>query len=659
MADGSRPKGDFLISRRRDNTIVSRYDDLIWDISVWQTNGRRTILNFDCWKKEAPITSTRNLLIEEARWIMFSLIWLRNGAPLSVGSLTNFMSTVRALALYADDISYSIPELLVDETRLLDFSINRCSRSRNKSLSSLLFNLEGIGEKLIGFSIAGEKFQRHLAARLRESADEEKQTPPIPTRIYSEILSSLSRELSEWEKIASEALTILRDASADPRYGRRGDAQEKLSRQLGLSDKRPIWTKIASTHLRTYLQKKGLSDGVCGVASAVTQIQLIAKLTIQAFSGMRDDEARHLPYDCIEATTPRGGGAQRLIRGRTTKLSKGPRDVRWVTNKEGHHAIEIARKIAATIYATCAKSVLPVEVSSAQMKERPLLVSVAYTATTGKRRIVPADGHFFAGNFWPPRFGKLWARLQPVIETCDLVELEQIDEHRAWRSEKLFQIGSRWHLETHQLRRSLALYAQRSGLVSLPSLRRQLQHITNEMTRYYSRGSLYAKNIFKDGIADIGHFCFEWQTTQVESEMISYATHVLFTDEKLFGGHAAFIAHRLQGTDRIVTTEARAETVRMFKNGQLSYRETLIGGCIRTDECESPAVDWLNLECIANNCSHMVGSLRKLELVVEEQERLVSSLPPTSVLYRTENANLTVLVRARDKILQERKDGSK
>ncbi len=97
-------------------------------------------------------------------------------------------------------------------------------------------------------------------------------------------------------------------------------------------------------------------------------------------------------------------------------------------------------------------------------------------------------------------------RLEPIIEDADIRELEHIDPHRAWRSEEKFHLGKPWLFTSHQLRRSLALYAQRPGFVSLPSLRRQLQHITNEMSRYYAKGSSFAENFIGD---DKEHFGLE------------------------------------------------------------------------------------------------------------------------------------------------------
>lgn len=657
-AAGQSPPDDFIISRRRDGTVASRYGDLSWDISAWHTEGRLTVMYFDFWSA-GPLSAARDRLSRDARWLLFALIWLRDGAPLCVGTLVNYIRLTCALALYADDVSCRVLELLSDEKRLRAFADTRCAGSMTAMLGGLLSHLVRIGEPLLGFGVVGDKLRKVLNARSRAYAAGLLQHPPIPTRIYSKILSCLAEELAEWEQVAPECLALLRDCGKNPCYGRKNDTQQKIAKRRGRAwTRRPEWAELASPGVRAYLRGKGLADTLTGLASIVLEIQLVAKLVIQAFSGMRDDEALTLPYDCPD-TTVSGSRTHRLMQGLTTKLAKGIKRTRWVTNKEGHRAIELAQQIAAVIYDACDASGGTEIKAETRTNGRPLFVSPAYLGFAGKSRKPPTDGHFFTGTLPLNAFDRLRARLQPIIEDPDLIELEQIDEHRAWRSEDKFQVGSPWRLTTHQLRRSLAVYAQRSGLVTLPSLRQQLQHITDEMSRYYSRGSQYAKDIFGDDTPDRDHFSLEWQSAQVESEAISYTLNVLLNDAQLFGGHAAFVTHRLQGGDGIVAAETRAETVRMFKKGQLHYREILIGGCTRSDECDSPALDWLNVECISNNCSNMVGNLTKLELVVAEQERLVQSIPPTSLLYKTENSNLVALVSARDKARLEKKGATK
>jgi hypothetical protein len=525
-------------------------------------------------------------------------------------------------------------------------------------LSSLLSNLSRIGGEQLGFYVVCTGLRKELKKIIAEYIAGLKQHTPIPTRIYSAILNSLELELTEWERVAPEALELLQSSGKDPFYGKQLRSQQEINRRTGLAwTPRPEWGSVASPNIRAYLRDKGQSDNITGLMKMVAEIQEITKLSIQGYSGMRDEESSLLQYHC-SSTTVSGGRTHRLIQGRTTKLARDKR-TRWVTNREGHRAIAIAQKIAAMVYSVCDASWVMEENAKTRASEPPLFVSLAYLENSDGSRKRPSDAHFFAACLKLTAFSRLRARLEPTIEESDLVELEQIDVHRAWRSESKFKVGSRWVLMTHQLRRSLAMYAHRSGLVTIQSLRKQLQHITDEMARYYARGSQYAKEIFGDDIPESDHFCLDWQLAQGESEGISHAINVLSTDDPLFGGHAAFAKYQLLDADGVISIEKRTETMRMFKKGQLHYKETLIGGCTLSGECDRPAVDWLNIDCIRNNCANMVGNLKKLENVITQQELFVQTISPTSLMYRTENTNLAVLVSARDKARLDAKKGLK
>lgn len=641
-----RPSPSHIISRSRSNSVASVYADLKWDISTWHPDGKLKNLHFNMWKNYPGKDPNRDLITEDIKWIMFALIWIREGNPYGTNTLLNHMNALRGLANYANEISCTVTEILGNEKLLLSIIQNYFSAPQNRSLAVILYQLYLMPENILGFKIVGKSFILNLRKKVRKTDDTYKQTPPIPTDIYNQILSMLIKELKDWQLVEKESLKIIFDCANNKSYGRRKKLQALNAKETGtINLNLPTWEKVASKELREYLFVKGQRDSISGLTSMAATLQLVAKLAIQAFSGMREDEAVSLPYDCFE-TRVSGGKPHFLINGRTTKFSINPRKVKWVTNAEGLRAINVAQRIADAIYKFCA-----VEVNSGDesIDKHHLFISTAYFGLALTKRKIPDDSHYQIPGLKFYENKILLGRLQPEIKNVDILELEQIDEHRDWRSEENFQIGKPWHFSTHQLRRSLALYAQRSGIVTLPSLRRQLQHLTDEMTRYYAKGAQYANDIFSGTPADPLHFSFEWRATQVESERISYIANVLFSEDKLFGGHVAHIASHLLNADTIVTAKVRADTIRMFKKGQLHYRETLMGGCIRQDECDSPALDWLNLDCIGSNCKNMVGNLPKLELIVKEQENLVKNLPEESLLYRTENLNLSILVRARDK----------
>lgn len=645
------PADDFVVSRRRDGTVASRYGDIAWDISPWLTKANTSKLVFDFWPGE-PDTAHRILLRADAKHLLFAMIWLKGGSPFAVNSLLNYMPFVRNLVRYADETSCRVPEILANADLLCFFADTRLPKSMAKSLNSMLSHLARIGADVLGFDVVKDSVRESLQAHTRAYTSALQQHTPIPTRIYSTILSRLSGELSDWEMVESEALELLTKCGSDPLYGRSRDVQREI---WGCNpDKlnyRPDWNEASSDQLQKYLAMKGEVNTIKGLSSAATQVQQVAKLAVQAYSGMRDEEALSLPYECAESTV----SSQRthlLICGATTKLAKGIKRARWVTNQEGHRAIAIAQRIGDVVYAICHVQDSRVGKRRANMLECPLFVSINYLGLASKARAIPDDGLFFTASLDLGRFNRLRERISPAIEECDLLELEKIDAHRAWRAEATFSLGAPWALLTHQLRRSLALYAQRSGLVSLPSLRQQLQHLTEEMSRYYSRGSVYAKDIFGDDDPDPEHFGLEWQAAEGESAGMSYVMNVLMSDDPLFGGHAAFVSQRLQNSDGSVSAQTRSETMKMFKRGELHYKETIIGGCTKSGECDMPALDWLNTACITKNCGNLVGRVSTLRQIVAEQEKLVASLPTSSLLYRTENANLIALSAAYDKASQ-------
>jgi hypothetical protein len=184
----------------------------------------------------------------------------------------------------------------------------------------------------------------------------------------------------------------------------------------------------------------------------------------------------------------------------------------------------------------------------------------------------------------------------------------------------------------------------------LPTLKRQLQHITQEMSMYYARGSAFAK-AFVD--ADNTHFAKEWVEAQGLSEYLAYAEQVLFSDERLFGGHAAWMQSRAVQVSP-VSVYSREQTVRMFEKGELAYRESVLGGCASVEPCKSTPLDWMRLDCLESNCRNLVVVPSKLQRVIKAQMATVGRLRAVddeSVEYRIEAQTLQRLLAAQEKLI--------
>jgi hypothetical protein len=226
-----------------------------------------------------------------------------------------------------------------------------------------------------------------------------------------------------------------------------------------------------------------------------------------------------------------------------------------------------------------------------------------------------------------------------------MAELDRLELDRGWAHDGI-EVGKRWPLAMHQLRRSLAVYAHRSGMVSLPALKAQLQHITQEMSAYYARGFCAATNI----AYDTKHIAHEWQAAKAESSYFAYAMGVVFADDELLG-------QGVQKMSDVVERRKREETLALFAKGELAYRETALGGCISTEACKSDPMEPIPYECLESNCVNLVVLGKRLDKVIQSQQVAVAMLEKTengSVEHRLEARSLEALLKAKHKLLQDK-----
>jgi hypothetical protein len=393
--------------------------------------------------------------------------------------------------------------------------------------------------------------------------------------------------------------------------------------------------------LAAYLEKRGFSGKkpCYSIAGAIGEIFLICKLQIHVFTGMRHSEARHLPYHCMDPEIGLHGRRHCMIVGATTKFNKGRRlRTKWVSADDGYKAIMLAQEFAAMIYE--ARDFVPS--TDDDLKDRhPLFPSVYYLLWRGE---ISSVGRFAASKLNIAKINKsLRGRLLPVIKEEDIAELEEIDPFRAWHEEPEFAIGQSWHLTTHQLRRSLAIYANASGLVRLSSLRRQLQHITREMTLYYGRGSTYSKNFITDDPTGYKrHVMIDWQSGSEEAEMLAFTRDVLNSNEPMFGG-AGIYYERQRERGEVISSE---EVAKQMKAGLLAYREGPLGGCTRPGVCESrKGLRLIDTVCATDGCKYLIGKHSKIVQTIRLKRAAMAHMTPGSVTAAMELEELDALER--------------
>lgn len=617
---GRIPSHDFVITRRHDGSALSYYSDLQWDRTPYQADARRFNLNFVFWDGNAP-SATQLKLVDEMHWLMFIVIYMRPGHGLSNQTLQGYAAFMRSLARHCESHDCSVQDLLSSSERSVKYLE---STKDQKNFIALQILLRELGHERVGFAVhsTGEiENLRLLSVQYRSSL---KQNPPIPTRILTLILASVAELLANLGDKLEAILNMARDCLSDPFTGSSVSNQKKRRLELG------VVGEEMRENFQVFLNKYGLGEFMAnsgygidrrGVAAVLIEIQFLVYLQVLAYTGMRGQEAESLPYDCLDEVE-RSGTKYYLVNGRTTKLNNGKiKRVQWVTSESAHGAIKMARRIALMIYT--AKGNPPGKAKSSS-DHWYLFVSPTYLREYRKDQNTPS-------LMKVARFTAIKERIMPSVQQSDIDELLRIDPHRNWGAETKFQLGRPWPLSSHQFRRSLALYAQRSGLVSLPSLKRQLQHITLHMSQYYAKGSAYASDFIGIGQGSRDrHFGEEWQEAQPISQFLAYASNVLLEDpENLFGGHAHWLKMRMRNGEGLFL-EDRATTLHRFKKGELSFTVTPVGGCVNPGPCDKNPIDVLHVNCVSENCHHLAGNLRKTERVVLVKSRELEVLRTTN-----------------------------
>lgn len=604
---------DMTVSFDTAGNVASRYGDLFWDLSSMSTDGT-TSQKLHFYKAESSADSSLGWLLREQHK---ALMWLHMdaGKTRSWATLLNADLALHVCCNEAADRGVDLYSLLTNPEWVQE-TARGMNRVYMSMLSSALRTLWRHREQL-GAPI-DIPLQRLLAILAKEAKNrpEDLQTPLIPSRVYCSILAALGDRMS----VIESELDALLDAYAKDREASSNGPKNPKQREKFRA------TNLANTAKRMeefgYKPTKAKSLAQF-IAARLNEHKVALMLVVAAYTGMRVGEVSILPLDDVLVEFEHMGSKHYELQGSTHKLNKGvKRSATWITSHQGARAVQLAQRIARSIQ---------------QHHGDP--------PKAGQQALLfPSNDDVFkslSNTSFQDAIDRLRTDICPVIEPSDIEELDRLELSRGWTRDDIV-VGGRWPLAFHQLRRGLAVYAHRSGMVSLPALKAQLQHITQEMTSYYSDGFSRAVNL----VFDKTHFSHEWKAAKAESSYFAYAFGVLFSDEDLLGQGAQRMANTVESRNR-------QDTLRLFEENKLAYRETPLGGCVSTEDCKTDPLEPIPYDCLETNCVNLVVQAKRLEHVIKHQEVAVATLASNeagSVEHRLEANHLTVLLKARERL---------
>lgn len=604
---------DLPVTYDTTGSVASRFGDLFWDLSSMSADGTSSKKLY-FFKADSSTDSSLGWLLREQHK---ALMWLHMdaGKTRSWNSLLNTNLALLNCCKEAADRGTDLYSLLTKSEWVMQTAqgMNRLYVDSTSSALRTLWRHRQVLGAPIDFP-----YQNILSALSKEARSRplNQQTPLIPSRVYCAILAALGDRMS----VIENELDVLLEAYAKDHEEWRNAPEDEKQRYIIRSE---TLTDVVE-RMKELGYKPAKSKPLDRfVAGRLTEHKVTLMLVIAAYTGMRIGEVRILPLEGVLIEFEHMGSKHYELQGSTHKLNRGvKRSTTWITSHQGARAVQLAQRIARSIQEQYGES--------AKAGQQALLFPSSENAFMSM-----GNSSFLAG------LKSLRTILCPVIEQADIEELDQLELARGWARDDIV-VGARWPLAFHQLRRSLAVYAHRSGMVSLPALKAQLQHITQEMSSYYADGFSRAVNL----VFDKDHFSHEWKAAKAESSYFAYAFGVLFSDEDLLGQGAQRMANTVESRNR-------QDTLRLFEENKLAYRETPLGGCVSTEDCKTDPLEPIPYDCLETNCVNLVVQAKRLEHVIKHQEVAVATLASNeagSVEHRLEANHLTVLLKARERL---------
>jgi hypothetical protein len=481
---------------------------------------------------------------------------------------------------------------------------------------------------------------------------QEQQTMAIPERIYLLALDKIESDINNIDtKLLDDAISELKKNAENPIYGVLKRLQPELLKKhfpdkyQAILDKHG-WKRISSNYdygvehldnaisLQAVMKRIPKEVEIENIAALSRLLAYVAAICFRAliiYSGGRFTDIAYLPANGFKVHKV-GKKSYPLLYGEVQKGKQVDRDVEfWVTNQTGEKAFNLAKKISDFVYDTATNN----KYKSVPMDKRLLFPSPSLAKKqNGKHKV-----RFFAKCF--PNF-----RVDGVeITEKDKLELMLVDPSIDL-DRKDVQEGFSWQFKSHQFRRSLAVYAQSSGAVSLPALRRQLRHLGEAITLFYSGGSCAASNII-----DMKN-SFAKECKERKSAATAIALHkFVVSDEKIFGGMGR---HLDKNTDlkNIILDQDITETQKMVERGELAYHETALGGCGEIGNCDYRPFAFIDTtHCVS--CDKSYHKVSKLNKAIEVYTVALEDIPCNTVDYKWRDKQIKELKQVRDSHLVE------
>lgn len=579
---------DAVVVRSETGIILSRYKDIIWDIRHY---GSLSPIYFDKFNENN---------IEIVKKILYGLLVFGNSiGDISASSIYEAKTVLIHLEKYAKKINLDIHILLQNKNKLFEYSESLILPSQGANFKQLIQNLQEF-DSFIDIKIPIDKERDLLLARKAAEGDKNrKQTPIIPPEIYN------NSYIDRWENFKIVERSIKQLSSFIVEYANSWyfarDKRESRNYRTDLSKIITFEDAIKKYDLKYIFDMFNIKHS-SQIKNFYTHINVTCAHLISATTGMRKNELKKLTHGCFyNPNTERPA----LIKGIETKGKKGKHE--WVTSIDMGRVVTVLEHIG---------KALCENINLENKEEIPLFLKKnTYYPNIREKSIVHNRDVISSLES-----NELYIDKKKIILTQEMMDnfLKKTHTPGRWDDEdKSIKVGNPWVFTWHQYRRTFAFLSVNSGMVTLPSLQRQLAHNFMNISAYYAQGAINVEPIIKgdDLIEEINKMRNEQaaiamslniksNVRQLKTEMLEWATKINNGDMEI---EEHIILHK--------------ELVKESKKGNLIMKATSIGYCTKNGPCDSHLTfqfrDCGDCDDALPDKNHILDSLSKTNASIE------------------------------------------
>lgn len=495
-----------VVSHNFDGQPISLFAEEVWDFEPYRVGTEYTTLNFKLTENEiAP-----SLLIE-LKSIALAFIYHSQYAY-RINSVISKVNSLKRLAV----------SLTENGIETFDGLTIDCIKNLIKINSYLpreidLSPLNSLNDLSDYLSFETNFFEKLTLKKLKVLQPDKEQHPVIPLRIYLSALDEYTKKVKYWHTHKEQLKQVIQDAidyenkqvrrmlkklrhgecevgqvfnNSDKKYHK--FIQELNRCQVPLVDyeENPAWGSVWSSiqpAVRTdFFERftprtigKNTFSSHHQIKSFCRNLDTVCRYLVLCLSGMRSNELLQITPDYGAQVITLDGIDIHLFHTKQQKITTGYQgyDDVYVTTKNGHLAYELLNSLNSPVRNWLESTGQKVWLlNNLQRFQQPRSISHSGNVLQSLSRLFSSNEQEFSID----------------LNSDDIEMLRRSDP------EKAFNIGEKWHLTPHQLRRSLAYYLVGMQLADFPQLKQQFSHYSIAMTMYYARNASSFKKMYHD-----------------------------------------------------------------------------------------------------------------------------------------------------------------